>query len=430
MGGPASLVYPSAAELGIDVFDPRVFARGMPWSDFARLRELAPVCWHEEPEVQGWSAGPGFWAVTRWEDIRQVGRATERFSSWAGGTQLRDPEARDLPFWRGMLLNMDPPGHTRLRRIVATAFTSKVLMEREGMIRSQAKALVDLVASKGYCDFAEEIGAELPLRTITDVMGLPQADRHLLAKWTDRVIGYQDAEFGDGLGDDKAKMNPRSREALVDMLKYAREVAVEKRARPGNDLLSILVHAEVDGERLSAEEFETFFFLFTIAGNDTTHSALPGGLLALIESPDQLARLIADPGLLPGAVEEVLRFAPPVIHFRRTATSDVEIHGQAIRAGDKVAVFYPAGNRDPGVFEAPERFDVARKPNAHLAFGAGAHVCIGAGLARLQLNVVLEEFLWRIRDLELAGPVTRLQSNFINGIKHLPIRFRPRRRTG
>ncbi|MGH9023597.1 MAG: cytochrome P450, partial [Acidimicrobiia bacterium] len=378
MARPTTLVYPSAEDLGVDVFDPGVFGRGMPWDDFARLRELAPVCWHEEPEVQGWSAGSGFWAVTGWEDIRHIGRATEAFSSWAGGTQLRDPEPKDLSFWREMLLNMDPPEHTRLRRIVATAFTSKVLAHRERMIRSQASQLVDAVVSRGRCDFAEEIGAELPLRTITDVMGLAQSDRHLLAKWTDRVIGYQDDELvAREHGDEQPKVNPRSREALVDMLEYARAVAVEKRAHPGDDLLSILVNAEVDGERLSDEEFETFFFLFTVAGNDTTHSALPGGLLALIRFPDELDRLIADPHLLPGAVEEMLRFAPPVIHFRRTATRDVELDGQLIRSGDKVAVFYPAGNRDPGVFASPDRFDVGRSPNPHLAFGTGAHVCIG-----------------------------------------------------
>jgi cytochrome P450 len=325
-----------------------------------------------------------------------------------------------------MLLNMDPPEHTRLRRIVGTAFTAKEVARREEVIRRRAQELVDGVVAQGECDFATEIGAELPLTAITDVMGLPQADKQLLLGWTDRVIGYQDDELvGKAQPEEAPKINPRSREALADMFAYARAVADEKRARPGDDLLSILVTAEVDGERLTTEEFETFFFLFTIAGNDTTHSVLPGGLLAFIEHPDQLARLVAHRERLGSAVEEILRFAPPVIHFRRTAAADTELAGQPIRAGDKVAIFFPSGNRDGDAFPDPDSFDVARDPNPHLAFGTGAHVCIGAGLARLQLRAVFEEFLWRVRDLELSGPVVRLQSNFINGIKRLPVRFTP-----
>lgn len=420
--------YATASELGIDVFDPRVYRRHMPWAAFAKLRADAPVCWHEEPEIEGWPAGPGYWAVTRWEDIREVGRQPQTYSSWLGGTQLRTPEGKDLEFWREMLLNLDPPEHTRLRRILGTAFTVKVINRQEPTIRQRSQALLELAISRDVSDFAEDIAAPLPLMTITDVMGLPQSDRRLLLEWTDRVIGFQDEELvgagaADAAGVMKPKVNPRSREALSDMLDYAGEVLDRKRAEPGDDLMSILATAEVDGERLSREEFQTFFFLFTIAGNDTTHSALPGGLLALLEHPDQFALLRQDPGLLPVAIEEMLRFAPPVIHFRRTASCDTELAGQPIAEGDKVAVYYSSGNRDERAFPNADRFDIAREVNQHLGFGTGPHLCIGAALARLQLRVFWEEFLRLTSDAELAGEPKRLKSNFINGIKNLPVRL-------
>jgi cytochrome P450 len=417
-------VYPTAADLGVDVFNPAVFARGMPWADLARLREEAPVCWHEEPPVGDWPAGPGFWAVTRWEDIRTVGRAATLFSSQLGATQLRDPPPEDLAFWQEMLLNTDPPEHTRVRRIVGVAFTGKEIARQEPVIRERSRRLVDEIVAAGRCDFAEDIGARLPLLTIADLMGIPPGDEHLLSEWTDRVIGYQDPELA-GKSDPAAgpPVNPRSREGLADMFEYARALREAKRKEPGDDLLSLLATAEVDGESLSVPEFETFFFLFTIAGNDTTHSALPGGLLALLDHPDELARLRADPGLLPSAVEECLRLAPPVIHFRRTAAEDTLLAGQPIAAGDKVVVFYSAANRDPAAFPDPDRFDITRTPNPHMAFGSGPHSCIAAGLARTQLRILWEEFLWRVGEIAVDGPVTRLGSNFINAIKNLPIRF-------
>jgi cytochrome P450 len=210
------------------------------------------------------------------------------------------------------------------------------------------------------------------------------------------------------------------------MFEYAHQLTVHKRAHPGDDIITKLLQAEVDGERLSDREFENMFFLFTVAGNDTTHSAIPGGMLALIEHPDQRDRLLKDPGLLPGAVEEMLRYAPPVIHFRRTATRDTELRGQHVRAGEKVVVFYPSANRDEDVFDEPDRFDITRRPAGDLmTFGAGPHFCLGNYLARLQMRVTFQEVLRRLPDMEPAGPVQRLQSNFINGIKHMPVRFTP-----
>ena len=326
-----------------------------------------------------------------------------------------------------MMLNMDPPEQSRLRGILNVGFTPRLLERHEPAIRQRARALVDGIAERGECDFAEDVAADMALLTLCDVLGVPADDRRLLYDWTNRIIGYQDDEYAEvPIDPDTGRpLNPRSRKALVDMFDYAHKLADHKRSHPGTDLITTLLNAEVDGERLTDEEFENMFFLFTVAGNDTTHSSIPGGLLALLEHPDQHAKLLADPQLLPGAVEEMLRYAPPVIHFRRTATEDTELAGQRIAAGDKVVVFYASANRDAAVFGDPDAFDIKREPNRHLTFGIGPHFCLGNFLARLQMRVLFSEVLWRLPDMELAGPVQRLQSNFINGLKHMPVRFTP-----
>lgn len=397
----------------------------MPYEAYAWLREHDPVSWQPEPAVLGWPAGPGFWAVVRHGDVAHVSRTPALFSAHAGATQVRDPAREDLPFIQRMMLNMDPPEHTRLRRIVSVGFTPRRIRAMEDTIRQHAVAVIDGVAERGECDFAEDVGADFPLLTLVDIMGVPAADRRLLLDWTNRVIGYQDDDFAAAPidPDTGAPLNPRSPEALADMFAYAHELAEHKRRHPADDLLTRLVHADVEGDRLTDAEFEMMFFLFTVAGNDTTHSAIPGGMLALLEHPDQLARLTSDLDLLPGAIEEMLRFAPPVIHFRRTATADTKLGGQRIGAGDKVVVFYPAANRDPAVFTDPDRFDISRDPNPLLTFGIGPHFCLGNALARIQLRVIFTEVLTRLHDLRLDGPVERLRSNFINGIKHMPVRF-------
>ncbi|MBA2578313.1 MAG: cytochrome P450 [Euzebyaceae bacterium] len=407
-----------------DLFDPRTYVRGVPHATFARLRAEDPVSWHAEPEVLGWPAGPGFWAVTRHADVAHVSRTPEIFSAQLGATQLRDPDPEDLPFIRQMMLNLDPPEHTRMRRILNKGFTPRTVATLSDGIRERARAVVDRIAGWGECDFAEDVGAELPLLTLAELMGVPRQDRKLLVTWTNRIIGYQDDEYAAADPDAKP-VNPRSRAALADMFDYAHDLAERKRAEPADDVITVLLHAEVGGERVTVEEFENLFFLFTVAGNDTMHSAIPGGVHTLIEHPDQRAKLLADPALLPTAIEEILRYVPPVIHFRRTATRDTELRGRRIAAGQKVVVFYPSANRDADVFTDPDTFDVARRPNDHLTFGGGPHFCLGANLARLQLRVLLEELLWRLPDMELAGSVERLQSNFISALKHMPVRFTP-----
>jgi len=361
--------------------------------------------------------------VFRHADVEHVNKTPSVFSSHLGATQIRDPAPDDLAFVQRMLLNLDPPGHSRLRAVVNKAFTPRAVARLEAVVHERAEAIVDAVAGRGECDFPVDLGSELPLLTLAEVMGVPIADRALLRGWADRIIGFQDEEYAARQPAADPPVDPRSRAALADMFGYAGELAAAKRARPGEDILSVLLHAEVDGARISDEEFENFFFLLAVAGNETLRNAVPGGMLALLEHPGERARLQGDLSLLPTAVDEMLRYVTPVIHFRRTATRDTTLAGRPIRAGDKVVVFYSSANRDETVFADPDRFDVGRRPNDHLSFGVGPHFCLGAALGRLQMTAMFRQILTRLPDLELAGPVVRLRSNFQSGIKHMPVRY-------
>ncbi|QFU85829.1 cytochrome P450 [Amycolatopsis sp. YIM 10] len=402
-----------------DVFDPTVFAAGLPHEAFRELRDTAPVAWQDEPEVLGWPAGPGYWAVTRHADVKHVLRTPEVFSSWLGATQIRDPEPDDLAFIRRMILNMDAPEHNRLRKVVAAVFTRRRLERSAERIAGRARNLIAAVADKGECDLPVDVTDDFPLLNLADLLGVPAEDRELLLHWTNRVIGYQDPEHAEViLGDDGKPLNPRSPAMLADMFAYARRLAERKRAEPGDDLMTALVRADLDGA-----ELDMFFFLVVIAGNDTVRSALPGGVLALVEHPEQYAKLRANPELLPTAIEEMLRWHPPVLSFRRTASRDVELGGQLIREGDKVVVYHASAHYDERAFADPFTFDLTRDPNDHLAFGQGPHLCLGAHFGRLQLRIFFTEFLRALPQVELGGPVRRLTSNFINGVLHLPLRW-------
>jgi cytochrome P450 len=407
-----------------DVFDPRVFARAVPHKEFRTLRDTDPVSWQPEPEVLGWPAGPGYWAVARHADVRHVLRTPELFSSWLGATQIRDPDAGDLDFIRRMILNMDPPEHNRLRRIVTAVFTRRRLERFAGQITGRARALLGNVAPRGSCDLPAEVTDDFPLANLADLLGVPAADRALLLRWTNRVIGYQDPEHAEVVRDARGRpVNPRSPAMLADMFGYARDLAARKRQKPADDLMTALVSASVDGRSLDDAELEMFFFLLVIAGNDTVRSALPGGVLALVQHPDARRRLAAHPELMPTAIEEVLRWHPPVLSFRRTATADTELAGTRIRQGDKVVVYHVSANYDERVFADPYTFDITREPNDHLAFGQGPHLCLGAHFARLQLRIFFTELLGMLPDIQLDGEPVRLTSNFINGITHLPLRW-------
>ncbi|MEO3868972.1 cytochrome P450 [Nonomuraea sp. B12E4] len=414
------------------VFLPSTYETGVPYDLFARLRAESPVCWIPEPAIGPWRAGPGYWGVFRHADVKHVLRTPADFSSHLGATQIRDPDTpSDLAFVQDMMLNMDPPGHSRLRRIVAAAFTPRAVRALERTIAERAASLFAGHPDGGECDFVE-VAADLPVWTLAHVMGVPPQDKRLLYDWASRVIGYQDADYA-GLStagvesltlvgrlavaskpEFEPGRNPRSRAALADMFAYAHALA----ATPLDDE-SVMSAMRRGG--LTEAEFENMFFLFAVAGNETLRNAIPGGLLTLLRHPAELDRLRANPSLLDSAVEEMLRHWPPVMDFRRTATRDLTLGGMRIRAGDKVVVYHAAANRDPSVFPDPDRFDITRTPNDHVSFGFGPHFCLGAHLARAQLRSVFKELLaW---DVEPAGPPRRLTSNFQNGLKHLPVRL-------
>ncbi|WP_330460484.1 cytochrome P450 [Streptomyces sp. NBC_00820] len=407
-----------------DVFDPRRYAAGVPYADYRVLRDEHPVAWQDEPEVLGWPAGPGFWAVTRHADVVRVLKDSATYSSYIGATQIRDPDPDDLPFIRSMMLNQDPPQHGRLRRLVSRAFTPGRVDRFAAVARGRARTLLARArdaadAGDGTVDLVGAVTDEYALLNLADLLGVPESDRRLLLHWTQRVIGYQDPDEAgtptlDGAG---RPVNPRSPAMLRDMFAYARQLAAYKRRYPADDVMTTLAH---DAE-LGSAELEMFFFLLTVAGNDTVRGAAPGGLLALAEHPRSYDLLRAGKAELGTAVDELLRWHPPVLSFRRTAERDTELAGRQIRQGDKVVVFHASANRDERVFAAPDRLDLARTPNPHVSFGDGPHVCLGAHFARLQLRLLYAEVLRTLPALRPAGPPRRLVSNFINGIKSLPL---------
>ena len=382
------------------LFDPATYTQGVPYDLIAEMRETAPVHWVDEPSVMGWEEGPGYWAVLTHALVNQVLRDPSTFSSHQGATQIRDPgTAEMLTFVQRMMLNQDPPSHTRLRRLLTKSFTPRGIAALEDGIANRAKSIFDRVVSRGKADFASDIAVELPLMTLAEIMGVPEEDRMLLFDWSNRVIGYQDNEyaisdqFDPSAGTEMARKarklrdqitpdangrmpDPRSREGLADMYFYAGELAGYRREHPGDDVVSTLLATEDDQGAITTEEFETMFFLFAVAGNETLRNAIPGGMLALLEHPSEMSKLISQPTLLPSAIEEMLRYAPPVVHFRRTATRAVDLGGARIRRNDKVVVYHVAANRDPEVFPNPERFDIERTPNDHVTFGAGPHLSL------------------------------------------------------
>jgi cytochrome P450 len=419
-------------------FHPQTYADAVPYARFAELRRTAPVSRVAEPPVGAWPAGPGYWAVFRHADVKRVLRDPGTFSSHLGGTQIRDPEtAGDLRFVRAMMLNQDPPAQARLRRIVAAAFTPRAVRQLEETITRRAAELVDGVLDQGRADFVD-LAADLPVRTLARIMGVPDADRRLLYDWASRVIGYQDAEYAalstaelatlSPLGQEAAALrpasavrpdgrplNPRSRAGLADMYAYAHGLAA---GGPDGIVGRMLA------EGLTGDEFENMFFLFAVAGNETLRNGIPGGLLCLLQHPEEFDRLRRDPETLTeSAIDEMLRFWPPVMQFRRTATRSVELGGQAIAAGEKVVVYHASANRDETVFADPDRFDVSRRPNDHVSFGFGPHYCLGAHLAKVQMRAMLGQVLERMPRIRLAGEPVRLTSNFQNGLKRLPVRW-------
>jgi cytochrome P450 len=394
----------------IDLLDLAEYGDGPPQHLFRRLRREDPVHWHPE------ARGTGFWAVTRYDDVVTVSRDSKTFSSHRGATMIEDMEPQLLAGVQLMMLNMDPPAHTKLRALVNKGFTPRRVGALEPRLRELAATIVDAVVERGECDFVTDVAGELPSYVIAELVGIPLDDGRRLYALTERMHAVATTPE-----DRLAAM-----QAIGEMHAYASDVYDRKTRAPGEDIATALVHAEVDGERLTPLEFAMFFMLLVNAGGDTTRNLVGAGTLELLNHPEAVARLRNDAGLLPSAIEEMLRWVSPVVHFRRTATADVRLGERVIRDGDKVVVFYASANRDETVFEDPDRFDVARTPNEHLAFGGGgAHFCLGAHLARLEIQALLSEVLRRMPDLAVAGPIERLPSIFINGLKHMPVRFTP-----
>jgi cholest-4-en-3-one 26-monooxygenase len=398
----------------IDLIDGRNFVAGVPHEWFRRLRAEAPVYWHPEKSAHR----GGFWTVTDYDDCVTVNRDWERFSSYKHSALFTDMDDDQLAQQRMMMLNMDPTMHTRYRRLVNKGFTPKLVRDLEQQIVGYADGIIDAVCERGTADFVEEISAELPLLVIAELLGVPQEDRRKVFDWSNRMIGSDDPEY-QVEGADPG-------EAAVAVFSYAEELAAARRLEPRQDLVSTLINAEVEGEKLDQLELDLFFMLLIVAGNETTRNLMSGAMVAFFDHPDQWEKLRQDRSLLPSAVEEMLRFVTPVMHFRRTVVADTELGGHALQEGDKIVFWHTSANRDESVFTDPDTFDIARSPNNHMAFGGGGpHFCLGANLARMEITVMFDRLLDRIPDIRLDGEVQRLQSNFINGTKHIPVAFAP-----
>ncbi len=394
----------------IDLTDSKPFADRVPHEWFSFLRKNAPVWWQEEAH------GPGFWAVTTHADCTAVNRDYEHFSSARKATYIWDLADADLAQQQLLMLNMDPPLHTRYRRLVNKGFTPRTVNQLHDRIHAATDGIIDSVIDSGGADFVTDIAAELPLIVIAELLGVPDEDRHRMFDWSNRMIGSEDPEYQSA--------GEAAQQASMELYAYASELFAVKRADPHDDLMSVLTGVEIDGEKLSELELELFFLLLTVAGNETTRNLISGGMAAFFENPDQWEKLRNDRSLLPSAVEEMLRYVTPVMNFRRQTTSGLELGGQFIEPDTKVVFFHVSANRDESVFDDPHTFDITRDPNPHLAFGAGGpHFCLGANLARMEIRVMFEHLLDRMPEMELAGDVQRLQSPFISGVKHIPVRF-------
>ena len=403
----------------LDVWEERV-----PYEWLTLLRREAPLHWHDEEN------GRGFWVFTRYDDIVQVSKDWETYSSETGGTSLQDLTPEEIEARKSML-DTDPPAHTRMRAIVNKGFTPRVINTYEERIRALARGILAVAFEEESFDWVDQVASEIPMWVFSEIMGLPVEDRRLLIELGDKILGNTDPDVVGAenvaeraLDDPAMRLLPFSSPFSLDLIEYGRALGEARRREPRDDITTKLVQAEVDGSRLSEREFGTFFILLTTAGNETTRHTISLGLLDLLEHPDELARLVDDPSLAGTAADEILRRAHPVHHFRRTATRDVTVHGRRIADGDKVTFWYASGNYDGERFADPYRFDVGRTPNRHLTFGLGGpHFCLGAHLARLEVKIWLEEMIPYLRRLELAGAPVRLRSNMFNGIKRLPVRI-------
>jgi cholest-4-en-3-one 26-monooxygenase len=398
----------------INLIDPDVYQRsGPPHEQFSWLRAHDPVYWHDDGGEPAW---PGFWAIMKHRDIEHVSRHPELFSSSARLALFGEVPEEHIVLQRLMMLNMDPPQHTRQRGFVNRGFTPRMIGQLEKHIAEICHQLLDEIQDRGEADFVTDIAAPLPLYVICELVGAPVEDRGKIFELSNLLIGSADPEF---------QIAPEAQQdAAAQVYAYGEELAARRREQPADDIVTKLLQPNDHGEALTSAEFDLFFMLLTVAGNETTRNAAAGGMLALFEHPQEWQRLLADPALIPTAAEEIVRWVSPVNLFRRTAVQDVELGGKRIRPGDKLVVFYASANRDEDVFAAPGRFDLGRTVNPHVGFGGGGpHFCLGRHLAGLELRVLLQALTERMPGIRLDGEPSRLRSNFINGIKHMPVRF-------
>ncbi len=409
----------------IDLSDPEFWIRPLEEREgaFAVLRAENPVPFVKEREMPVGvpiPVGPGYWSLTRHADILEASRNPEIYCSGRGATSIADLPPQFNEFFGGMI-NMDDPRHGHQRRIVSRGFTPRALAQLENDVQRRADAIIDRVIERGECDFVNDIAAPLPLEIICDMMDIPESQHRMVFERTNTILGLGDPDFGS---DDLIATALTAGQELAGLMN---EMAEIRRQKPGDDLTSSLLNADLEDGAMTGAELASFFILLVVAGNETTRNAISHGMKALCDYPDQRQKWVADfDGVAPTAVEEIVRWASPVIHMRRTCTRDTNLGGQAMKEGDKVVLFYSSANRDEKVFANPHRFDLTRTPNEHVGFGGpGPHFCLGANLARREIRVMFDRILKRLPDLEITGPPARLQSNFINGIKRMPCAFTP-----
>jgi cholest-4-en-3-one 26-monooxygenase len=412
----------SSLPSGFDFTDPALWESRNPVQEFAELRRTAPVWWNAQTDAQsGGFRDGGYWVITKHEDIKEISRNPELFSSQRKGSVIRLPgevTPEQIELTGALLLNMDPPKHTKIRRIISKGFTPRAVEGLRAALAERAAAIVHAAREAGGGDFVEQVACELPLQAIAELVGVPQQDRRKLFDWSNQMLNYDDPEYGD------ATTTDASSTAAMEILGYAWNMAEQRRAEPAGDIVSTLVHADLDGESLGSDEFGFFVILLAVAGNETTRNAITHGMKAFIDNPDQWELYKRQRPRT--ATDEIVRWATPVTVFQRTATADTELGGQLIRAGERVGLFYSSANFDEDAFERPFSFDIMRDPNPHLAFGGtGTHFCVGANLARLEIDLIFNAIADVMPDLSQVSEPQRLRSGWINGIKHWQVSYEP-----
>ena len=404
---------PSIPE-GFDFTDPDLCVSRVPAEELAELRRTAPVWWNAQPRGASGFDDEGYWVVTKHADVLEVSRNSEVYSSEEKTAIIRHAQSvtdESLGMQRLIMLNIDPPQHTKLRGIVSRGFTPRAIANLREALTARAERIVQTALAEGTGDFVTDVAAELPLQAIAELLGIPQEDRGKIFAWSNEMIGYDDPDFA---GDSQA--------AAAEVVGYAMTMAEDRRACPRDDIVTKLVHAQLDGGNLSSDEFGFFVILLAVAGNETTRNAISHGMLAFLEHPDQWELYQAERPQ--SAVDEVVRWATPVTVFQRTALADTTLGGQQIKAGQRVGLFYRSANFDEDVFDAPERFDIVRSPNPHLGFGGtGTHYCLGVNLARLEIDLMFNAIADGMPGIKLAGPAQRLRSGWLNGMKSLPVTY-------